>query len=173
MRIVLLFSLCLLMCGCSGGIEVTSDYDQEANFSRYKNFTWISNVRKQQKPKIKNSLTNKHIKRAIQQSLMAKGLTYVDNKKADLIVTYYISVQNKLDVSTIRYGPWRRWGPRHKEVRRRRYKEGTLVIDFIDPRLKQVVWQGLGIGVISKTQNRAEHIQNAVSSILKKYPPKK
>jgi hypothetical protein len=53
-----------------------------------------------------------------------------------------------------------------------RYAEGTLTIDFIDNKKKELVWQGIGEGTITKnTTKKDENIKEFVTKILALYPP--
>ena len=55
-----------------------------------------------------------------------------------------------------------------------RYTEGTLTIDIIDAKKKELIWQGQGEGVLTKkTEKKDEKIKEFVSKILEQYPPKK
>ncbi len=55
-----------------------------------------------------------------------------------------------------------------------RYTEGTLTIDLIDDKKKELVWQGIGKGVLTKcTEKKDENIKGFVSKILEQYPPQK
>jgi hypothetical protein len=50
--------------------------------------------------------------------------------------------------------------------------EGSLFIDFIDKNKDQLVWQGLGEGILSLDMDKKEEkINEIVTEILKKYPP--
>jgi hypothetical protein len=65
-------------------------------------------------------------------------------------------------------GPGMGWGGTQVST----ITEGTLYIDFVDTRTKEMVWQGNGIGILSKNpEKREENIKLFVSSILEKYPP--
>ena len=55
-----------------------------------------------------------------------------------------------------------------------RTPEGTLYIDLIDAKTKELVWQGEGSGYLTKDTNKKdERIKEFVSKILGQYPPVK
>ena len=60
----------------------------------------------------------------------------------------------------------------------RRYEEGTLLIDFVDARTKQLIWRGWAVGVIenvgiiaSDPEKAEKKISSAVRKILEHFPP--
>ncbi len=52
--------------------------------------------------------------------------------------------------------------------------EGTLFIDLIDAKKKEMIWQGEGIGTLTKnTDKKDEVVAEFVGKILAQYPPVK
>ena len=52
-------------------------------------------------------------------------------------------------------------------VEREHYKEGTLIIDLVDRRSKQVVWRGFGVGEVHKDyQKNVEDLPKVVAGIF-------
>jgi hypothetical protein len=52
--------------------------------------------------------------------------------------------------------------------------EGSLYIDIIDTKSRELIWQGKGVGTLKSTKNiekKEQRIQEFVSEILEKYPP--
>ena len=53
--------------------------------------------------------------------------------------------------------------------------EGTLFIDLIDARKKELAWQGIGIGILSYYKNidkKEARINEFVTNIMTQYPPR-
>ena len=68
------------------------------------------------------------------------------------------------------WDPWM-WGGNTSVTR---YVEGTLYIDIIDAKKKELIWQGEGIGVLTKDTNKKDAlIKEFVTKILAQYPPQK
>lgn len=66
------------------------------------------------------------------------------------------------------WNPWM-WGGNTSV---NRYTEGTLTIDFIDAKKKELIWQGQGEGVLTKRmEKKDENIKEFVTRILEQYPP--
>jgi hypothetical protein len=50
--------------------------------------------------------------------------------------------------------------------------EGTLYIDIVDAKTKELVWQGIGTGYLTtNTEKKDERIAEFVTKILEQYPP--
>jgi hypothetical protein len=52
------------------------------------------------------------------------------------------------------------------------YNEGTLKVDLVDARRKQMVWEGIGTTLLGNAQQTASEamVENIVSSIFTRYP---
>ena len=52
------------------------------------------------------------------------------------------------------------------------YNEGTLKVDLIDARRKQMVWEGIGTTLLGNAQQTASEamVESMVSSIFARYP---
>ena len=166
----LCLSLIIGFIGCTS-ITVKSDYDREVNFAKYKTYKWMPAPQKRGPRGIApNSLLDKRIKRAVEGELNAKGYQQIMVGKPDILLTYHTAVRQKVDVSAVDYGYWRgRY--RGRTVTTYRYKEGTLILDFVDPKMKQLVWRGWAIGVVGNREEAEEKINKSVKKILDKFPP--
>ncbi|RZK42063.1 MAG: DUF4136 domain-containing protein [Pedobacter sp.] len=52
------------------------------------------------------------------------------------------------------------------------YVEGTIIIDFLDPGKKILVWHGRGAGFnLDSFNKREQRLREGVSEILAQYPP--
>jgi hypothetical protein len=57
----------------------------------------------------------------------------------------------------------------------RNYKEGTIVIEILDFKTNQLIWQGAAAGALTGLNNPEdadELVPKAVRDILTKFPPK-
>ena len=161
----------LLSCA---SVKVAVNYDEEAPFSEYQTFHFV-------KPKhqsragsraVTHPLFTKDVMREIRPIMEGKGFTEAATRgEADFLVVFYAMVQHRRDFvpPTYRVGRWGRvWRTRPGHVVR--YKEGTLVIDIVDQQKKELVWQGVGTGVLDRT-NPAANLVEAVGKILENFPP--
>jgi hypothetical protein len=167
---LILLGLCSLV-ACST-MRIATDYDQDADFSQYKTYQWIPH-----KPSVgpkrllDHALAEKRIKSSVESTLAAKSITRAVGGKPDFLIAFHIGAQNKVDVTTYgyRYGPRGRWWGRHVDVQR--YKEGTLILDFVDGQSKQLFWRGTAVDAVYRPKDLGDKLNEAVGKILEKFPP--
>ena len=169
----LLLLLVLVATSCSS-VRVASDYDKNANFSQLKTFAFYKTGI--DKAEI-SDLDKRRILRAIESELLAKGYTKSENP--DMLVSIFTKSQQRVDVynNAWGFGGWGWggfggwcWGWNQPSVSTR--TEGTLYIDLIDAKKKELVWQGMGTGYLSQNMERKEErIKEFVTKVMEKYPP--
>ena len=172
LRIVPLMALFGLLFSCAS-VRVVSDYDQDTNFAQYKTYAFYkTGIDKAQI----SDLDKKRILRAIEAEMNARG--YVKSENPDLLVSIFTTERDRIEVYNNfgwgygwgYYNPWY-WGGPYVSTS----TEGSLYIDLIDARKKELIWQGKGTGTLSETtkvEKREARIREFVASILSRYPPK-
>ena len=167
--VVLLFSSC-------ASITVNNDFDKKVDFTIFKTFAFY----KTGIDKVEISdLDKRRILKAVETELLAKGFTKSENP--DLLINFFTKSREQVDVNTFNNGwgygwgfGWNPWMWRGNQTMVSRTTTGTLFIDLIDARKKELIWQGEGEGEIFKNQkNKEERISEFVKEILKQYPPEK
>ena len=156
-------------------IQVFTDYEKTATFDQYKTYGYSKESLDQLEI---SDIDKKRIMRAIDNELSNKNFT--KNEKPDLVVHIFTKSNQRVDVFQNNFGwgwgggwgwgwgPGWGWGGTNVSS----VTEGTLYIDFVDINTKELVWQGQGIGVLSKNPDKKEeNIQEFVTRILAKYPP--
>jgi len=171
---VLIPLLLVFFISCSS-VRVNSDYDKNVDFSQYKTYAFY----KTGIDKVEISdLDKKRILRSIDESLSSKGFT--KSESPDLLINFFTKEREQVDVNQFNMGwgygwgwgwnPWM-WGGNTTITR---YPEGTLYIDLIDAKKKELIWQGEGEGVLTKdTHKKDAVIKEFVSKILDQFPPQK
>ncbi|WP_223548642.1 DUF4136 domain-containing protein [Aestuariivivens sp. NBU2969] len=175
-----LLALLVMLSSCSS-VRVAADYDKGANFNEYKTFAFFKTGI--DKAEI-SDLDKRRILRAIESELMAKGFTKSENP--DLLISLFTKSQQRVDVynNTWGYGSWGwgGWGPwggygpgwgwGWNQPSVSTSTQGTLYIDLIDANKKELVWQGMGTGYLSRNvDKKEERIKEFVAEIMSKYPP--
>lgn len=172
-----LIALLMVVTSCSS-VRVAADYDKEAKFSEYNTFAFFKTGI--DKAEI-SDLDKRRILRAIEAELLAKG--YTKSEKPDLLVSLFTKSQQRVDVynNSWGYGAWGwggwggfgpAWGWGWNQPNVSTSTQGTLYVDLIDTDKKELVWQGMGTGYLSKNMEKKEaRIKEFVSKIMEKYPP--
>ncbi len=166
--------LLLVLTSCSS-VRTASDFDKNVDFTQYKTFAFF----KTGIDKVEVSdLDKKRILRAIEDELVAKGFTKSENP--DLLVNIFTKAREQVDVNQFNsgwgYGWGYGWNPYMWGGRTTvsSYTEGTLFIDLIDAKKKELIWQGEGSGVLTQnTGDKEKRIREFVAEILEQYPPSK
>jgi hypothetical protein len=159
--------------------KTSYDFSKEADFATFKTYAL-----KEGTP-VGQQLIDDRIVSAIETELTAKGLTKATGEP-DVFVVYHMAFDKQKDISTFSsgyggagYGPYGGWGwgggMSTTSTQVRDILIGTLVVDMIDAKKKQVVWRGMGVKEVNTTANpekRDKSISNALKKIYKNYPPK-
>lgn len=174
-----LFAPSLFLFVACSGVRVSTDYDPSVDFTGFGSYAWLddsSGVEGDREDV--TSLLDRRIRQAIEDELEAKGLARVERDEAEVLVSYHLSVDKKLDVDTINTGVgyYRGWygASAHTETIVREYEEGTLLVDLVEPGSRQLVWRGSGQSRLresSSPEQREQRVRQVVGAILKDYPP--
>ena len=156
------------LASCSS-VRVNADYDKKATFTNYKTYAYLkSGVDKAEI----SDLDKKRILYSIDEVMATKGFSKSENP--DVLISIFTKERERVDIyqnygSGWGWNPW--WGMGYSNVTTT--PEGTLFIDVIDAKTKELVWQGEGSGYLTKnTDKKDARIKEFVSKILEQYPPK-
>ncbi|TYA74993.1 DUF4136 domain-containing protein [Seonamhaeicola marinus] len=181
-KLLPLLAILVVVSSCSS-VRVAADYDKNARFPEYKSFAFFKTGI--DKAEI-SDLDKRRILRAIEAELLAKG--YTKSKNPDLLISLFTKSQQRVDVYNNAWGMgawgWGGWGPGWgagwgpgwgwgwNQPNVSTSTQGTLYIDLIDAKKKELVWQGMGTGYLSKNmEKKEERIKEFVVKIMEKYPP--
>ena len=163
--------ICLASCAATTQVSVKTDYNHKTSFSGYKTYALDLSEAPELRPTGRAALTD-----ALKSSLAARGITETGKGSADLIVVPVVSTQSKLHTMPTRnttyvmshrgYGS----GDWYMNYDVSEYTEGTLVLDFLDRKKHQIVFRGLGQGVVTTAERNAAAIRDAVQRIVADIP---
>ncbi|WP_299253219.1 DUF4136 domain-containing protein [uncultured Lacinutrix sp.] len=168
------FLALLIIASSCTSVRVASDYDKNADFNSYKTFAFFkTGIDKAEV----SDLDKRRILRAIEAELIAKGFTKSENP--DLLVSIFTKERQEVNVYNNGYGAYGYgwgWSPFYNNFNNNvsTSTQGSLYIDLIDAKKKELVWQGKGSGYLSTTSNvdkREARIKEFVAEIMTKYPP--
>ncbi len=175
----LLLGLCLTACV---GYNVRYDYDARANYTTYKTFDWYAASKlakdndKASEPE--NPIMERRVKAAVERELEARGYKREAASDPDFLVTYYPTYQDRSYRTSTHVGwgwgfrPFMGIGTSLSEVHH--YKEGTLVLEIVDFKTNQRVWQAAAEGALTDLRNPEdadEVVGRAVRQMLERFPP--
>ena len=171
---VISFCIVLILSSCASSLKINTDYSSDTDFSKYKSYKIVEV--EADKTGI-NELTLNRVINAVNSQMVNKGFTKSDNPDIEVHLIGLVKDKASTDVYTdyYGYGYYRRpfgYGTSTTRVDVTEYKEGTLIIDFVDSSTDQLVWQGIGTTKMNEDpKGREERINEAVMKILREYPP--
>lgn len=171
---IVLFTAVIASCD---SVRVAADYDDNADFSTYKTYGFFKEGI--DKADI-SDLDKKRIMRAIDEEFTKKG--YTKSTSPDMIVNIFTKSRKDVDVNQFYngwgygwgwgWGPGWGWGGNFTSVSTS--TEGTLYIDLIDARKKELIWQGVGTGILTMDRDeKQQRINEFVMKILAQFPPER
>ena len=167
----------LLAVGCGGkGLDVDYDYDPGADFSKLRSFGWLP-----RNPESgEQQLRVKRIQSAVTAQLEARGLKA--SETPDFLIGMQVSGRTTEKGSVgvgasvgvpVGRGTVTLGGGRRRSIEE---TEGTLVLDFVSPAEKSLLWHGSATGTVdpkATPEQQEQRISHAVGEMLKNFPPPK
>jgi hypothetical protein len=180
---------------CSSGIRVRATTAPDASLSGLHTFRILNAPQRRadapalpaDDPMLNNSITNQALRQDIARGLEAKGYT-LDQNSPDFVVAYYAGTKEKMDTTYWnpdpywRYGyrgyrrfgsawPWYGYAAPYPVMQLQEYTEGSVIVDVVDPRTKELLWRGQGVAQVSDDPTvYTTELEKTVTAILKKFP---
>jgi hypothetical protein len=174
---ILAAALALAAPACGPAISVGTDYDTAYNFTRLSSYAWAP-VKDQYGLE---TLVGQRIVNAIDRELAARHMTKTTmDQNPDFVVAYHTGVRDKTQVVDwgydwgFTYGPW--YTPSARTYHVETYREGTLIIDLVDWKTKQMIWRGVGRKALDPNppdnpERLTKSVNDAVNQIMAGFPP--
>lgn len=171
-RFLMVSMVALAMAGCAS--NVVTDYNAAVVFGDYSSWAFA--------PGAGNSsfvsLDGNRVQTAIERELNSKAMNKVEASEADLLASWQIVEEERLEQSglglgfgfgTGNFG----WGlsspPPVREV-----TEGKLVVELVDRSSEEVVWRAASRRYLNENQSpetRSKLVDEVVAEMFTKYPP--
>jgi len=153
--------------GCST-MSVHDTYNPSAPFAQYRTYAWMpNNDRGRTAELFRGSPTEQRMKSDLDQALMTKGITAAPpGTQPDFLIAYHVATQEQMDVNSWGYGFYGWGGP----IDAYTYTEGTLILDFVDPKTQNAFWRGTASDIVDPGGN-GHKVDEAVTKMMEKYPP--
>ncbi len=186
-------TLCVVMAwfcvqACATNIDVKTDFDPAADFTQFHTFAYAGLTDITKTGLLDNSLTRKRIEAAVTRELTQKGLKEVTvDERPDLLVHYWLGTKDKERVMGTSgpsagyygrpggyYGGGYGWGGSASNVSTYEYREGTLVVDLVEPVKKELQWRATMVAALEgTTENNIDLGNRAIAKAFENYPPAK
>lgn len=151
-------TLGLLAVGGCSTISTNASFAPGANPAEYHTFAWAP-----QPAGHVESPGEQQVRAALQRDLASKGIVPATTGAPDMLVAYHARKQQQIEGAP-GYG-WYGWPDIYT------YTEGTLIVDFVDPRTNRVFWRGTASGALDHPDNpNIAMIDQAVDKLMQSYP---
>jgi Domain of unknown function (DUF4136) len=173
-RVLLAFLL-----ACSPLLAKTAvDFNPNLDFSKYKTFTFIGGVENLTMFQVDPQLMFDRIHHAVQEALTNKGLREVElSQHPDLVIRYWANPPSQVNVATMgNWSPYRPyidsyWSWIYNDVSNTSVKDGSLIIDLIDPKSKDLAWRVYLIRKITTPDKEWKKAHEELNKAFEAYPP--
>ena len=173
-KIILSSLVALLVFAACSSINVSYDYDKNANFNAYKTYAYTQEALALGI----GDLNRDRLLSAIDAQMAARGFTKSDSP--DALVDLIVKAQERTQATATntggyygRYG----WGGGMSTttIDYDQYVDGTLFVNLIDKSTEKMVWQGRATKTLDENasaEKQETNINNAVKMIFEKFPVK-
>ena len=171
-QIVLFIAVSLILTGCGKKILIQSDVIQPVDFSKYKTFKFSEN--KASSNFTFNEANQERVKIAVSKELEQRN--YFESELADLLVIIQGSFEmiRETGPSLSPYDYYGRIyypGYYYNDRRPREENESTIIINLIDEKNHELLWQGVATGDF---QQKKKHIEvlifDTIHQIFENFP---
>jgi hypothetical protein len=149
-----------LVATCYGKVVV--DYNKDFSFASIKTYAWMKGTPA-------DALMEQRIVKAVESQLAKHGLQKTDSAPDVFIVTHAMTRED-ISLREWGYGPLP-WGRGNIDINK--ILVGTLVVDMLDGKDKQLIWRGIADGTLSDKPEKIEaKIYQVTEKMFEKFPPK-
>ena len=178
MKKIAIICLIGLLSACSYQIKTSTDYRPEVNLTTLKTFAYFPAEAKEV-----IDIYHDRVKNALTRALAAKGLKPAEESQADTLVTFRLVAETVSQQRvTITGGGWHYGSYDYGTainaspiyVDNIEYKVGNLIIDFIDPKDRKVVFHAVASTSFDAAKTpgqRDKLVSDMVDKMLADFPP--
>lgn len=154
----------VLLFGAVFAREISLDYDHAVDFSAYRTYLWTQGT------PAANPNVDRAIVEAVDAQLKGKGFTKVE-KEADFCVLYRAVLREEATSTDYDYGKFKL---ENRNVVVQRYTVGTLVVDVVDAKSKNLLWRATATDAVGSDPTKTqEEVPGLVGLMFKGFPPEK
>jgi hypothetical protein len=174
-------AITLALAACAS-VDVRTVTSPDADLGALHTFSVMQNAKRRSPgpastsdPMLVNSVSNRALRADLVKGFENRGYVLADNP--DFSVAYYACTKEKLDVAYWDYGYdyypdwWIGMGPGPYDRTVTQYTQGTVIVDVVNPKTKELIWRGQGVARVSDDEQQYEQdLWKAVTAILDKFP---
>lgn len=179
---VLVMMAALLAAGCAttSGPAKRIDYDRAADFSVYRTYGFPAELGTDRGGY--STLVTSYFKDSVSAAMEARGYRFSQDNP-ELLVNFYMNTRERTELRPhvsasmgygyygYRYGLYNAW-PMYDLDRTVTYRIGTINIDIVDAQKKQLIWEGVAEGRVTREalNNPKVSINAVVTDLMAQYP---
>ncbi|MDH3420877.1 MAG: DUF4136 domain-containing protein [Gammaproteobacteria bacterium] len=174
-RLALIATAAMALAGCASTPSVYSSQKPNVDFSSYETYGYVAQAGTD-RPDAPTPLLTQFLKAAVDREMQALGFRYVA-EAPDLLVNFFVETRERIESRpgpppgpylgfgyySFRRGYYAGWRA-YPQVEVSQYTEGTLNIDIADARQRELIWEGVAIGRVTRAARR--DVQAAVDSVV-------
>jgi uncharacterized protein DUF4136 len=181
------FLFVALFAGCATRIQTGDRQAPNANFARRSTFRFLPDKSQAASEAVSNtSYWRGEIGQDLLSAMNAKGYRFFPNRKTDLLVAFHIVLVENEAVTTLNnYSGYDLTANQAAQADLAQFQnpkrpgavsKGILIIDFIDPTKKQLLWRGWAEAEFDRTPpgpSLKKLAKSAVDQLLAKFPSRR
>jgi hypothetical protein len=158
--------------------KVAVDFDPNVDFTKFKTFAYIGGVENLVMMQLNPDLINTRVHRMVTREMEKKGLREVNpDQNPDLVVRYWADSETQVDVAVLgNWGPYAAyvgsyWGNLFNAMTTYNNRQGTLIVDLINPKTKDLTWRIYIARRITNPDKDWKKADEEFTDGFKSYPP--
>ncbi|MCK5360057.1 MAG: DUF4136 domain-containing protein [Gammaproteobacteria bacterium] len=170
----------LLLNACVGTPEVRVNIDKSADFSSYHTYGFVEPLGTDKAGY--TTLVTNYLREAVSTELERRDYVYSSNP--DLLVNFYTRLESRTFISSAptpvyyggyydyRHGVYATYPRYIYRPHSYNYQEGTVNVDLVDAKKKQMVWEGVAVNEVDSQDlgNPQQAFNKVIAAIFVRYP---
>jgi hypothetical protein len=173
-----LATVILSLAAMSAAAKAQVDFNPELDFTQYTTFAYLGGTNQLVMLQLNPDLISDRVHNSVTRELTAKGMREVKpTENPDMVVRYWANSSKDADVSVVTnlavYEPFvgSYWGFWYTTVSATSKREGSLLVDLIDPKKKDLVWRLYIIRRITNADKVWKQADEDFTKGFESYPP--
>lgn len=167
----------IVLSGCASGPEILTNVNPQAKISDFNTYGFFSPLGTDRSNGTQTTLSGQ-LMDAMSREMAARGM--VPSDSPDILIDFLFAAERRTNVrstpitNTVSRSHWSMgvstWPNYHTQVSQ--YKEGTLIIDFVDTRGQRLLAEGAAQSRIENSRFTQEQVNSVVGQIVQGFWPK-